>query len=169
MKPVLVDVSALLGEAGREISYTGPVAIEAVKLGRESVRFPRPPELEVGLAGINNGVVVTGTVRVELRLSCGRCLNDFDLRKEIEIEEFAQPEELITEDGDTFPIVAGRLDLAPIVYQNVMTEVPIRPLCRQSCAGLCAECGKNLNDEPHIHEKEEIDDRLAPLKKYFEK
>ncbi len=45
----------------------------------------------------------------------------------------------------------------------VALGLPEKILCRPDCAGLCGECGKNLNDEPHVHEQEHRDPRWAAL------
>jgi uncharacterized protein len=42
-------------------------------------------------------------------------------------------------------------------------ELPDKILCRADCAGLCAVCGRNLNDEPHTHDEAELDPRWAAL------
>jgi uncharacterized protein len=43
-------------------------------------------------------------------------------------------------------------------------EVPINPLCKEDCAGLCPVCGENLNENPHDHAEENSDPRLEQLK-----
>ena len=45
----------------------------------------------------------------------------------------------------------------------VALALPDKILCRPDCAGLCGECGKNLNDEPHTHEEQHGDPRWAAL------
>ena len=45
----------------------------------------------------------------------------------------------------------------------IALALPEQIVCRDDCAGLCAECGKNLNDEPHTHEEQHTDSRWAAL------
>jgi uncharacterized protein len=52
----------------------------------------------------------------------------------------------------------GNIDLEPIVYEYLLLEIPINPVCREDCKGLCDICGENLNEESHNpHTHEEID------------
>ena len=168
MKPLYVDVTKLIDHPGEELYFDGPLPLEPTKLGAELIDFPRPADLDVVLRGVSEGIIIQGRAKVGIRLLCGRCLEKFDYDTQISIDELAVKEGAPGLTDEVFPIAAGKIDLAAIVYQNIMVEVPIQPLCRRTCAGLCAVCGKNLNEEPHAHAEEKIDERLAPLKKYFE-
>jgi uncharacterized protein len=58
--------------------------------------------------------------------------------------------ELCCEDGDvetTYPLHGDLLDLAPVVRDACILDLPLAPLCRADCAGLCPECGVNRNLE----------------------
>jgi uncharacterized protein len=56
-----------------------------------------------------------------------------------------------------------QLDLSAWARDAVVLELPDKILCRIDCAGLCPVCGRDLNDEPHAHEDEELDSRWAAL------
>jgi uncharacterized protein len=47
----------------------------------------------------------------------------------------------------------GNIDLAPLVREYILLEIPIRPLCRPDCKGLCILCGADLNTDPCEHQK----------------
>ncbi len=166
MKPLYIDVKEVLDKPGVEMSFSGPVALEPTKLGRELIEFPVPVEVDLILRNVSQGVIIEGKAAGRLTLRCSRCLERFDYLADIAVEELAAAGEAADE---VFPIQDGKIDIAAVVYQNIMVQVPIQPLCREACAGLCATCGKNLNEEPHEHPKEEIDERLAGLRKYFKK
>jgi uncharacterized protein len=55
------------------------------------------------------------------------------------------------------------IDLAEAVREHVLLNLPLRPLCRPDCAGLCPVCGKNLNQGPCGGHDEQADERLAVL------
>ena len=59
----------------------------------------------------------------------------------------------------------GFLDLAPLLREEAILAIPMDALCRPDCAGLCPECGKNLNEGPCDCQPEEIDPRLEALRK----
>ncbi|HEB12843.1 MAG TPA: hypothetical protein ENI11_04100 [Actinobacteria bacterium] len=166
MKHLYIDVTAILDEIGAEQTFAGEVPMETTKLGEEVIKFPRPAELNATLRSVDQGVMITGEALGHIELRCSRCLEVFGLEEKIGIDEIVMVD--APEDGDdVFAIADGKIDLAAIVYQNLIVEIPIQPLCREACAGLCSECGKSQNDEPHEHVKDEIDVRLAPLKKYL--
>jgi uncharacterized protein len=58
----------------------------------------------------------------------------------------------------------GHIDLAPLLREYMLLEVPINPLCHPECRGLCPVCGEILGEEDHHHEEDMIDPRLARLK-----
>jgi len=56
--------------------------------------------------------------------------------------------ELEPEDLGLLRLEDGILDTQPIVLEQVLLNIPMKPLCKQDCAGLCASCGADLNSEP---------------------
>ncbi len=166
MKHRFINVKAILDDPGAEHSFTGEIPLEATKLGEELIEFSRPAEMNAILRSVDQGVTITGEAQGHVRLRCSRCLEGFTLEKKINIDEVAMVN-VPQDSDDIFPIVDDKIDLVAIVYQNLIVEIPIQPLCREACAGLCSECGKSQNDEPHEHVKDEIDERLAPLKKFL--
>ena len=58
----------------------------------------------------------------------------------------------------------GYIDLAPLVRELAMLDMPMQPLCRPDCHGLCMTCGQNLNEKDCDCETEEIDPRLVALR-----
>ena len=62
----------------------------------------------------------------------------------------------------------GFIDLAPLVRELGILALPIRPLCKSDCAGLCQECGQNLNEADCGCETDDIDPRFAKLRELLE-
>ena len=58
------------------------------------------------------------------------------------------------------------IDLAPLVLEQVVLQIPIKPLCREDCKGLCPRCGANLNETTCDCETEVVDQRFAILNKF---
>jgi len=66
----------------------------------------------------------------------------------------------------TTPYIEGNnLDVSAWARDLLALALPDKILCRPDCAGLCPVCGKNLNDEPHVHEDDETDPRWAALER----
>lgn len=102
-------------------------------------------------------VFVHGTVRGRFFVPCGRCLEPAALTVDASISTtFVPPlaplpeaeHEMVEEDPDTQSYTGEEIDLGPVVRDEILLAVPIAPLCRPDCKGLCPRCGANLNDKP---------------------
>lgn len=119
-------------------------------------------------------IVVRGKVSTQLELVCSRCLETFSLAVAEDFYEEYLPEiyeavdrekPLHGDDMDVSYYSGTEIDLTPALRDRVLLAVPIAPVCRADCPGLCPVCGCNLKREPfHRHEREE-DERLSPLRR----
>lgn len=109
-------------------------------------------KLEFTNAG--NLLLITGDIKTELKLQCSRCLVDMTLPVEAKIEEEFRLEKLgdavrvlplEEEDAESELVKDNILDIQEVIRQNLLLELPIQPLCRPDCRGLCPTCGENLN------------------------
>ncbi len=126
----------------------------------------------VRLRRINQELLADGWVDLTLELECTRCLKHFEQQMRVPFEERFYPTlDVITgvpvtppDDGeDAFPIDAHHLiDLTEAIRQHVLLDIPMVTLCKEDCAGLCPQCGKDLNEGPCTCEPE-IDARLSVL------
>ncbi len=100
---------------------------------------------------------------------CVRCLTSFSQSLKTEFTElYAFSRNSITDSGLILPEDA-HIDLTPLIREYLLLEVPMSPLCRTDCKGLCPICGENLNDATCNHEDDSIDPRLAILKSLLDK
>ena len=107
----------------------------------------------VRLMRTQRGVLVQADLRTRPTLECARCLEPFvsELRLTMD-EEFIPLRDPVTGDAvqadpDEFRIDGrNHLDLSEAVRQYEQAALPLRPLCREDCAGLCPVCGQNLNE-----------------------
>lgn len=111
----------------------------------------------------SRGVLVQGTLEAAVQGECSRCLEEnVPLTLTLPIDElFVYP---ATPDAEFSVPESGLLDLAPLIREEVIVQTPITVLCRPNCAGLCPNCGANLNDGPCECDKDDIDPRFAALK-----
>lgn len=134
------------------------------------------PDLDVnelaGLARITRtpqGLLVQVKMAALLISECSRCLTELQQPLEIEFAElYAFSSRTASESGLILP-EDGHIDLAPLVREYMLLEVPINPLCTPDCRGLCPVCGERLSDLPHDHGDDSIDPRLASLKQLLER
>jgi uncharacterized protein len=134
-------------------------------LGIEVIGVPpgSPIDLDLRLESVVEGVLVTGTAVVRLQGNCARCLDEISSEEEIDIQElFCYPGKE-TDDPEALRIEDELIDLEPVLRDAVVLDLPFTPLCRPDCAGLCPECGANLNRNPHHSHAEPIDPRWAGL------
>ncbi len=120
-----------------------------------------PADFEVTRA--NTGTVFSLAFTARLHGPCYRCLGDAVLDVPIHAREY----QANTPEGDdelTTPYLENdNLDLTAMARDAVALSLPERILCQPDCAGICADCGKNLNEEPHVHEVADADPRWAAL------
>jgi uncharacterized protein len=120
------------------------------------VSFLSPVEydLKVSKAGVN--IWIKGPVRARLSLVCARCLEQFAFSVETEMDIELWPKEsapsapeveLKTEELNVYYYEGDEIDLDPLVFEEVMLNMPIKALCSEACKGICPGCGKNLNLE----------------------
>jgi uncharacterized protein len=119
------------------VTLTGPVTIR----GR----------LEQQVKGLGFDAELDSTLRME----CVRCLEPFETKQVTpirlkfvpQLERAAGSEiQLHQEDCELWPAPAGRVDLIELAAEQLALAIPVKPLCREACAGLCATCGTNLNE-----------------------
>lgn len=103
------------------------------------------------------GLLVQGKFEGKVTAECVRCLSEFEQPLDIDFSElYAFSPRSISESGLLLPEDA-HIDLEPLVREYLLIEVPISPLCRADCKGLCVVCGQDLNEEicEHYRVREE--------------
>lgn len=157
----------------RSYSRRIPAPVGPARLGLETIAVPEsaPIELEVRLESVTEGVYVSGTVRAPLSGECARCLDALSDELDVELSElFAYPDSLTDEttDADELPRVVNELvDVEQIVRDAVVLALPLAPLCRDDCRGLCPDCGEKWADLAPDHGHETLDPRWAALKEHL--
>ncbi|MFE9612530.1 YceD family protein [Streptomyces sp. NPDC006012] len=123
-----------------------------------------PVQLDLRLESVMEGVLVTGTARARAEGECVRCLEPVGLELEADFQELfsypdaddrgrviAEPGDDAEDDEDRYFIEDGLFDLEPPLRDAVVLALPMQPVCRDDCPGLCSECGARLADEPDHH------------------
>ena len=166
-----------------------PLVLDTRELGRRpgsmrKMRFPAPaPEglglvdligvpvgaeldLDLRLESVMEGVLVSGTVTAPLTGECGRCLEPIHDQLVVQVQElFVYPEGSTDQDEDdeVARMDGDFLDLVPTLRDAVVLALPLNPLCRTDCQGLCATCGERLDDLPTDHSHDTTDARWGAL------
>jgi len=151
---MLIEI-AQIPQEGRELTLRAePVALRLPEGG--------PPgqvraDAFLKLTRTSEGVLAEGEVTSTLSLVCSRCSEPFacPIREAFSVY-YQRPAgggaeeevELAAEDLDTDFIQEGRLDVTALLEQNLLLSLPVQPLCREGCQGLCPRCGANRNEGP---------------------
>ena len=98
------------------------------------------------------GLLVQGGFQAVVPAECVRCLAEIQQPLKTQFSElFAFSSRTMSESGLILP-EDGNLDLGPIIREYMVIEIPISPLCRPDCKGLCTICGEDLNNGSCEHQ-----------------
>lgn len=130
----------------------------------------------MGSYPLKEPAVINGTVsnsasliRLEAEISyefdapCDRCGQETVRKHTIAVSK-SLASSIEAEESDTILIVPDmQLNLDELIYTEVITNLPMKHLCKENCKGICMKCGKNLNEGECNCTTKEIDPRLAAL------
>jgi uncharacterized protein len=105
------------------------------------------------LTRTDKGILVTGELDTAQRLTCSRCLEIFEYPLTLSLaEEFVPTMDIIS--GTSVPVPEGvftvdnshEICVDDALAQYTLMALPMKPLCKSDCRGLCDHCGVNLNN-----------------------
>ncbi|BAS20714.1 hypothetical protein RM6536_1467 [Rothia mucilaginosa] len=124
-------------------------------------------DLDIRMESVVDGILVTGSVVVDVHGECSLCLDPIDYEMSANIQELfvfekapaGGPEDEVDEQ---YAVEDDSIDLEPALRDAVILQLPFQPVCRDTCQGLCADCGARLEDDPG-HHHEVLDPRWSAL------
>ena len=146
---------------------------EAFATGDDSFKVAEPVTLAFDIFKDKAQFRLVGRVQTVLELPCDRCLEPFtlpvdptfDLRYQPHADNTGEGEREIEEDDLSTAFYDDQtIDLGQLMREQFYLSVPMKPLCREDCRGLCPFCGTNLNRGACDCKREWEDPRLAVLK-----
>ena len=163
---------------GLEVAFTD-ASLKPGDLGEQAVEVLEAPRAELRLVRQDDRVRARGTYRSKLTLICSRCLvgAPFDLAGDVDWQFLPEAEagksaagagEEVHLQGDELEAVFYRgreIDLGRALKDELALALPMAPLCRPDCAGLCPECGKPKGEDGCGCVRVETDPRWAALAK----
>lgn len=168
----VLDIRSLGRRAGTmtEVHRT-VMAPERVGVEMIGIQAGADVDLDLRLEAVTEGVLVTGTVSGETSGQCARCLEPIEDTVTVFLTElFAYPNsatEQTTDAEDVHRIDDDRIDLEQPIIDAVAFELPMSPLCREDCQGLCQTCGVRLAVAEPGHGHDIIDPRWQGLAEKF--
>ncbi len=189
MPVIWINIKDIPAE-GREFSFSDQeIWTEPCEEFKVPCRFVKPFDANVMLLPQKEGILVRGDMNGEVAVPCDRCAEEALVKVELHFDEFEvypprhephggrrkrRPEpagqdndddnaddcsDLIREGKNGF-----ELDVATMLWEQFLLALPVKPLCKPDCKGLCEGCGKDLNKEPCECQKDVGDPRLAKLR-----
>ncbi len=119
-----------------------------------TARFDRTPQ----------GLVLQADFSGKIDLECVRCLEAFDQPLKWTLTELYAFDKRSTTESNLLVPEDGHIDLEPLLREYALLEIPINPICKADCKGLCPACGENLNKKDCGHRSVGADSPFAALK-----
>ena len=172
LTPLVSDITA------EGLSLVGEATAEELELAETDATLRGPVSVSLDLMQADEMIAVTGVLEGTVVRQCVRCLKEYDdalafsvhaafaregkeskvvarqskpgeprhgrptsAKNELDVE----PED---EGDDRYFYQGDHIELAPMLREHIILASPMQPLCRDNCAGLCARCGKDLNEGP---------------------
>lgn len=100
------------------------------------------------------GILVQASFDAKTTAQCVRCLTEFDQPLHTEFKELFAFNSRSASESDLIIPEDGNIDLEPLLREYLLVEIPISPLCREDCKGLCTVCGEDLNVRVCEHQQQ---------------
>lgn len=166
--PLVVSVTNLIHRPGTMETLTEVLPAPA-DLGNALIGVEEGSDidLDIRMESVVDGILVTGFVVVDVHGECSLCLDPIDYEMSANIQELfvfekapaGGPEDEVDEQ---YAVEDDSIDLEPALRDAVILQLPFQPVCRDTCQGLCADCGARLEDDPG-HHHEVLDPRWSAL------
>jgi uncharacterized protein len=170
--PLVFDTSALARRPG-SMEHLQRTIDAPADLGTDVIAVPQGSavELDLRLESVVEGVLVTGSARATAAGACVRCLDPVTFEVDARFQElFAYADRAAhlhevgadEDESEEHTLEGDLFDLEGVLRDAVVPALPFQPVCRDSCPGLCSECGAHLADDPD-HHHDVIDPRWSAL------
>ncbi len=157
------------------VRLEGEISPQGLELAPEDIQILSPVKVEVKAEKHSLGIRVQGRFNAHGKVPCARCLESFEFSVSPEFELFYQPHdsrhpltgeiELAEKDTNVSFFSGDGIEISNIIREQVLLSLPMKPVCREDCKGLCPNCGCNRNLRPCHCESVLQDPRLEPLLK----
>jgi len=155
-------------------SWQESVEVDASELGRDELLALGPIDWSGRVTFADPDFYLRARLEYEQTLACHRCLKpvveavetDVELMLEVGGEQpMAGEHELGEGDLGVVQVDSDDFDPRPVLIEQLQLAVPMKPLCRDDCKGLCPHCGADRNDGDCDCKDEWVDPRWAALEK----
>ena len=165
---MILDLRKFFMDEGESLPFAYKLDLSSVELGGVKP-FVSPVEVK-GIVEDRSGCAeLEAEVSFAFSIPCDRCARQIDSKYQYHFSHTLVRSLNQEEDSDAYiQVDSGSLDLDELLRADILLELPTKYLCREDCKGLCAVCGKNLNDGPCNCNLHQIDPRLEVLKQLID-
>jgi uncharacterized protein len=169
---MIVDLKELR-ERGEPLLVEADFPESALTIHTEIVSLAQPAHARLKVAVSGDRVRLIGRLEAELSTACSRCLKQLPvgIDKNVELEYWPDP--FIEKEGEEIALSYDelniafyrndRLDLSAVISEQILLDLPMKPVCQEDCKGLCPQCGTDLNEASCSCQPETLDPRWASL------
>ena len=150
--------------ANQSIGYSREFSVNVPRIADTGDHEFRNLEATITVSRTTEGLLVQFRGEAHTTARCVRCLNDFEQPLHLDFVEMYTFRSHADETTELILPEDLNLNLHPLVREYLYLELPIAPVCKADCQGLCPVCGANLNETLCSHDDEIGDPRLAVLK-----
>lgn len=164
---MIINVEKIKSQKNSKISLDVRANLNEKNYQEEGISFVDELSLIGTLENTGTLLTIDAIAKAKVELECGRCLEKFIFEVETPFfESYTNKPEIATNDlEDEIHLFSGdEINVSEDVFRVIFMELPMQPVCSESCKGLCSSCGANLNKEECSCDKEVIDIRLEKLK-----
>ncbi len=169
---MLLDLSRMRGTRDHFDRTYPASAFDAREEGKDYT-VAGPVTLGFDLFKSNREFRLVGRVSTKLELVCSRCLEPFTFSVDLPFDLLYLPhsentgegeKEIEDDDLETAFYRDDLIDLGQLMREQFYLALPMKPLCREACRGLCPQCGANLNETTCTCQTDWVDPRLEALR-----
>jgi DUF177 domain-containing protein len=167
---VLIDVESLRDEPLHVHHVYAPGTL---KFENEQATLTGPVEITFVLTHKERDLRLSGSVKTDLAVRCSRCLRDSAQPVDTTYDLHYAPHPRSTSSGEEIELKYDDMavgfydglvfDVDIMVAEQITMALPMKVVCREDCAGLCATCGRDLNEGPCGCTPGPVDSRMATL------
>jgi uncharacterized protein len=160
-RPFRLNVGFIVHE---EVGYKHefPFEFEQIQIADDLIL--RNFEGIVSIGRTPQGLIVQGDFSAETTLECVRCLGDFYYELDWDFTELYAFNKKSVSESDLLLPEDQHIDLGPLIREYALLTIPINPICKPDCKGLCPVCGENLNEVDCGHKNITAESPFSGLK-----
>jgi len=172
---VIVNINELRGRS-RPLIISRDFSDRQLKVGSQISALPEPVHAELTLRVSGQELFVEGNLAAKVAFTCCRCLAQFERDVEKQFSLSYQPDISKAVDEEEAELNYGELevgfyhgdefDLSAVISEQIVLEIPMKPVCRGDCRGLCDQCGTDLNEGDCRCQRRTLDPRFAVLQDF---